>query len=133
MPYDIGEEKRRKILRAIEQLGGVANTSQIRETSGLETPQINYHLSVLRGEKGEQFRDDPLVEHDGQEQLDGVPIPANIYRLTDAGRDAAAEIDDVADPEKMLEQLEQLREDHEQLKSNFNQLLERIEKGELQT
>lgn len=137
MAPEIENGKRAAILFALEDLGGTANTSQIREESGIDTHQLNYHLQVLRGESGERFRGDPLVETDGQEQLDDVPIPANIYRLTDAGRDAIEDLDESAaiDPSAELEEvrseLQALREDHEQLRDNFNQLLDRLERGEI--
>lgn len=125
------EKKQARILRALEAHDGRAHTGQIREMTGLKSNVIGYHMDALRGERYGPYTDAPAVESDGQEQLDGVPLAANRYRLTDAGRDVLQELD--ADEPigagggQLRSELEDLREEHEQLKENFNELVERLE------
>lgn len=128
MLHEVENAKRARILRSLEVLEGDGNTSQIREVSGIDTHQINYHMQVLLGAKSEQHSDKPLVERDGQEQLDDVPIPANRYRLTGAGRDALEEIDVelTSEIEQLHGKVDQIQNDVEELRDNFNELLARI-------
>jgi hypothetical protein len=139
MSHESGDRKRDILLMSLEELGGSANTSQIREISGIKSNVMGHHMRVLAGENSPREGEEPLVDRDGKEQLDNAPRAANIYRLTEAGRARAEKLtmerdgfvgltDEALRVElsRLRADYEELREDQERFRERHNKLLERL-------
>lgn len=76
-------ENAKRVLAAIAE-DGSADTSEIRNATGLSAQNIGYHTDRL-AELG-------LIETTGTRDV-GAPAPANVYCLTDAGEQRAAALE----------------------------------------
>jgi len=99
-----------RVLAALEDVDGRGTTTDIRKRTGL-TPQTVRHHALVLVEEG-------YVERAGSRDV-GAPLEANVYRLTDEGREAAAGVGEIVAPDELVAELEALRADHEELKRKY--------------
>lgn len=135
--------KAEKVLLALVELGGEANTAEIRKETGLSSALIGHHTSNLR-EWG-------LIERVGREDV-GAPMNANVYGLTAEGEDQAAAIESAPAHDAVLdrvdhvegeisrleeqlavrdERIESLEERVELLQESLQRVLEALDEGEV--
>lgn len=93
---------------------------------------VNHHIRVLRGlensDVGDVDRSAPQVELDGTEARPGNQIDANIYRLTDAGKDRLEQLQDAGlDGVPSREMVESVREENQQLREDVRDLERELE------
>lgn len=79
--------KAERILCAIAARGGVSNTAEIRQVTGLSSSDISSTHAPALVRHG-------LVKEERQVADVGAPVKANRYSLTDRGEDVAAMLDD---------------------------------------
>ncbi|WP_435078405.1 hypothetical protein [Halococcus sp. AFM35] len=135
--------RRRGILQAIRFHGGEANTSEVREYTGLSRGSFDHHIDTLlnppehlRTEDG-WLGDEGLIEVAGHVNI-GAPSPARLFTLTETGEksfekvvdDVGVQADDVRDLQQRVEELEQQNEElaqqNEKLADAFNDLREYV-------
>lgn len=148
-----GERRRDGIISAIYIHGGSATVGEIVGEVMDNRNNVNHHIRVLRGledsDVGDVDRSDPQVELDGTEARPGNQIDANIYRLTDAGKDRLERLQDdgmagvpsrevvesvMEENQQIREELwsaekeiKQLRSDFETFRESHNKLVDRLE------
>lgn len=141
-----GERKRDEIISAIGHYGGSTTVGVIADEMKEKRGNVNHHIRVLRGEEDSDVDDvdpsDPQVIIDGKEARPGDQIDANIYRLTDAGKERLERLQDAGMAgvpsrevvEAVREENQRLRDDVDELKSDFeafraghNKLVDRLE------
>lgn len=89
-------QKAEKIVAALREYGGQANTREIREWSGISAALISHHSSALQ--------DAGLVEKVGMKDT-GEPALATVYALTDEGERIGMAISDVPPRDRVTLQL----------------------------
>ncbi|SDM93488.1 hypothetical protein SAMN04487949_2901 [Halogranum gelatinilyticum] len=110
------DSKSKDIIWALSQMGGKANTSEIRRYTDIDnTTIINYRLKGKLGP--DQFG---LVETEQPPMGDG-PLPAKIATLTDAGHEFADELysQSVTDAESLVKEIERLQNRVDDLESEL--------------
>lgn len=142
--------RRRGILQAIRFHGGEANTSEVREYTGLSRGSFDHHISTLlnppehlRTEDG-WLGDEGLIEVAGHVNI-GAPSPARLFALTETGEksfekvvdDVGVQADDVRDLQQRVEELEaqlqaergvrserieELENENQEIREAFNEL-----------
>ena len=131
--------RRRAILQAIRFHEGEANTSEIREYTGLSRGSFDHHISTLlnppehlRTEDG-WLGDAGLIEVAGHVNT-GAPSPARLFALTEAGEksfekvvdDVGVQASDVRDLRQRVEELERERDAaHEEI-TDLKEEMERV-------
>ena len=137
---------RHDILRAIRFHGGEANTSEIKDYSGIARGSFDHHIKLLL-DPPESVRADidwldgeGLIEETGRVNV-GTPVRARQFGLTDTGEkafemaigDVSIRADDVRDLQQRVEELEadraadrerikELEQQNEKLATAFNDL-----------
>lgn len=110
------DSKSKDIIWALSQMGGKANTSEIRRYTEIDnTTIINYRLNGKLGT--DQFG---LVETEQPPQEDG-PLPAKIATLTDAGHELADKLyaASVTDAASLVKEVERLRQRVDELEAEL--------------
>ena len=129
--------RRRVILQALRFHGGEANTSELREYTGLERGSFNHHMNALLNPPDdllsavEWMGDKAPVEVVGEAHV-GTPVPARQFGLTETGEKLFGElVDDVGVQASDVRDLQQ-RVDELEAQSGAEQAVEaeRIEKLE---
>ena len=104
----------KKVLNALNDMGGSANTSEIRTYVDLTSQAVGWHASQLQ-EQG-------LIEQDGTEDV-GAPIDANVYRITEEGEGVSDEIETGMSREEMQSKLR----DHADHVEEIDSLVSRVD------
>jgi DNA-binding transcriptional ArsR family regulator len=146
---------RHDILRAIRFHGGEANTSEIKDYSGIARGSFDHHIKLLLNPPESVGADivwlegEGLIEETGRVGV-GTPVPARQFGLTDAGEkafemsigDVSIRADDVRDLQQRVEELEsqsgnrqgsererieELEAENEELKGRFNHMADVVE------
>ena len=111
--------RRRVILQALRFHGGEANTSELREYTGLERGSFNHHINALLNPPDdllsavEWMGDEAPVEVVGEVEV-GTPVPARQFGVTETGErlfeklvdDVGVQASDVRDLQQRVEELE---------------------------
>jgi predicted ribosome quality control (RQC) complex YloA/Tae2 family protein len=111
--------RRRVILQALRFHGGEANTSELREYTGLERGSFNHHMNALLNPPedllaGVEWMDEESpVEVVGEAHV-GTPVPARQFGLTKTGErlfgelvdDVGVQASDVRDLRERVDELE---------------------------
>lgn len=111
--------RRRVILQALRFHGGEANTSELREYTGLERGSFNHHMSALLDPPDDLLSavkwmdDEAPVEVVGEAHV-GTPVPARQFGLTETGErlfgelveDVGVQASDVRDLRERVDELE---------------------------
>ena len=131
---------RHDILRAIRFHGGEANTSEIKDYSGVARGSFDHHIKLLLNPP-ESVRADidwldgeGLIEETGRVNV-GTPVRARQFGLTDAGEkafemaigDVSIRADDVRDLQQRVEELEA---ENQEIREAFNELRDYVVDGE---
>lgn len=131
--------RRRIILQALRFHGGEANTSEVREYTGLPRGSFDHHINALL-DPPEYLRidDDPL---DGEGLIEvtdrvdiGTPVPARQFGLTEVGEEVFGEmVDDVgvqaSDVRDLQQRVAELEAENQDLKERFTQLRNYVEEA----
>ena len=124
--------RRRVILQAIRFHGGEANTSEIREYTGLSRGSFDHHIDTLldppehlRTEDG-WLGDAGLIEVADHVDI-GAPSRARLFALTEAGEEAFEKVvDDVSvqasDVRDLQQRVEELEAENQEIREAFNEL-----------
>ena len=125
---------RHDILRAIRFHGGEANTSEIKDYSGVARGSFDHHIKLLlnppesvRGDIG-WLDGEGLIEETGRVNV-GTPVRARQFGLTDAGEkafemaigDVSIRADDVRDLQQRVEELEA---ENERMTEAYNKMVD---------
>jgi predicted ribosome quality control (RQC) complex YloA/Tae2 family protein len=111
--------RRRVILQALRFFDGEANTSELREYTGLERGSFNHHINALLNPPDgllsavEWMDDEAPVEVVGEANV-GTPVPARQFGLTETGErlfeelvdDVGVQASDVRDLQQRVDELE---------------------------
>lgn len=111
--------RRRVVLQALRFHGGEANTSELREYTGLERGSFNHHINALLNPPDdllsavEWMGDEAPVEVVGEAHV-GTPVPARQFGLTETGEklfeelvdDVGVQASDVRDLRERVDELE---------------------------
>lgn len=111
--------RRRVILQALRFYDGEANTSELREYTGLERGSFNHHMNALLNPPGdllssvEWMDDESPVEVVGEVEV-GTPVKARQFALTETGErcfeevvdDVGVQASDVHDLQQRVDELE---------------------------
>lgn len=138
---------RQDILRAIRFHDGEANTSEIKDYSGVARGSFDHHIKLLLSPP-ESLRagigwldDEGLIEETDRVDV-GTPIRARQFALTDAGErafemvidDLSIRASDVRDLQERVQELEGVQErvveleaENRELKERFTQLRDYVE------
>jgi DNA-binding transcriptional ArsR family regulator len=128
---------RHDILRAIRFHDGEANTSEIKDYSGIARGSFDHHIKLLL-DPPESVRagvdwlgSEGLIEETGRVGV-GTPVRARQFGLTDAGEKAfemaigevSIRADDVRDLQQRVEELEA---ENQEIREAFNELRDYVE------
>lgn len=118
-------EKQRKVALAVSSKGGTANASEIND-------RVDFNSSLIRNH-AKQLIKKGLLRDTGRRIDVGPGMDAIEYELTDEGKAAVSRYRGLAEGlttearlEVMENNLQELRQDHEELEGRFETLLERI-------
>jgi DNA-binding transcriptional ArsR family regulator len=146
---------RHDILRAIRFHGGEANTSEIKDYSGVARGSFDHHIKLLLNPPEsvradiDWLEDEGLIEETGRVNV-GTPVRARQFGLTDPGEKAfemaigevSIRADDVRDLQQRVEELEaqlqtereekserieELEQENETLRESFNHMADVVE------
>ena len=123
--------RRRTILEAIRFHDGEANTSEIRDYSGVPRGSFDHHVNSLTSppedlRAGIDWLDGGLIKETDRVDV-GKAIPARQYALTPAGeRVFETTLDDVSvraeDVRELQQDVADLKEENQEIREAFNEL-----------
>jgi hypothetical protein len=129
---------RQDILRAIRFHDGEANTSEIKDYSGVARGSFDHHIKMLLNPPEELRAGIDWLDGEGLvEETDrvnvGTPVRARQFGLTDAGEKAfEMVIDDVSvrasDVRDLQQRVEELEAENETLKERYNHMADAVDK-----
>ena len=129
--------RRRIILQALRFHEGEANTSEIREYTGLPRGSFDHHINALLSPPeslradGDRLDGEGLIEVTDRVDI-GTPVPARQFGLTEVGEKVFGDVvDDVGvqatDVRDLQQRVEELEAENQDLKERFTQLRDYVE------
>jgi DNA-binding transcriptional ArsR family regulator len=129
--------RRRIILQALRFHGGEANTSEVREYTGLPRGSFDHHINALLDPPGHLRIDGDPLDGEGlievTDRVDiGTPVPARQFGLTEVGEEVFGDVvDDVgvqaSDVRNLQQRVAELEAENQDLKERFTQLRNYVE------